>query len=175
MFQSAGRETLFRRLRTAACDSLYWVKKKIIPVLLCKKNWNTKYLIQLLDYFVFNVGFAKIILDYSEVCWQGYPLKGSLRCYTFRSQGSEKIATPATHHHMLLVRRSWMNPTPRLGSVCTETNHTSACSIAKRIPIFFESMLCCYVSTNLRNKIPGGYNRQVPCPAGHQKLGVIDT
>ena len=65
---------LFRRLRTAAYDFVRWLRKEFTPVLFCKKIQNTKYLIQLLDVFVLNVGFANLtILRYVD---RGIPLKG---------------------------------------------------------------------------------------------------
>ena len=44
-----------------------------------------------------------------------------------RKPRAGKNVKPVTHHHILLVRRSWMNPLPRLGAVCAEPNHATRC------------------------------------------------
>ena len=66
-----------------------------------------------------------------------------------RKPRAGKNVKPVTHHHILLVRRSWMNPLPQLGAVCAEPNHATRCfSLASASLIFFGLMLCCYVSTS---------------------------
>ena len=106
----AGREAFFRRLPTAAYDFLHWVRKKEILVFFIKKKIpNTKYLIQFLDAFVLNVGFAKIILYHSEVCWQEYPLEGSLRFFPSEAKDLKtRQHQPPTTTCCLCGARGWI-------------------------------------------------------------------